>query len=327
MTETTKDSTESAGTGSGFLRAKEVNTKRALIFYATGAVVGLIIGGYGLFTARGTTTNVVPPADLALVNGVPVLRSDFVIQLETETGIPFDQATRKDKLRVLDEMVREELLVQRGLELDFAETDQSARNALVNAVEQQAVAQVTTGKVTEDELRAEYNAHPEDYSTEGIMTVHNYLVPVTGDQSDAAAKQTAEAAAKALRAGTPPDKVADQFNLKKMKFYDKDFYFAAKIHLGKKLYAAVVDMKAGQVSDPVRLDDGYHVVTMDMNRVPVPLSFERARSQVLGNYVNKEQATLMNNTVSFLRNRSKILIADDYKNDYKPEEFKVEYQR
>ena len=327
MTDKTATPAEAAQRSSGIWNAREVNTRRALILYGIGAVIGLAIGGYGLFTARGTSTNVVPPEDLALVNGVPILRSDFITQLETETGIPFDQAPRHEKLRVLDEMLREELLVQRGLELDFAETDQSARNALVSAVEQQAVAQVTTGKVTEQELRAEYDAHPGAYSTEGIMTVHNLLIPVSGDASDDAAKATAEAAAKALRDGMAYEQVEAKFKLKEQKFYDRDFYFAAKIHLGDQLYAAVVGMKAGEVSAPVRTDDGYHVVQMLVNKVPVPLTFERARAQGLGNYVNAEQTQLMNNTVSFLRNRSKVLIADDYNGDYKPEDFLKEYQR
>ncbi|HEY0340643.1 MAG TPA: hypothetical protein VGC34_07565, partial [Steroidobacteraceae bacterium] len=102
--------------------ASQVNATRSMVLCAIGAVVGLAIAGVGLFSARGTATRNVPPEDIALVNQRPVLRSDFVTQLESETGESFDQATRAEKLKVLGEMIREELLVQRGLELDFAET-------------------------------------------------------------------------------------------------------------------------------------------------------------------------------------------------------------
>jgi hypothetical protein len=66
--------------------ASQVSTTRSMVLCAIGAVIGLIIAGIGLFSARGTATNNVPPEDIALVNQRPVLRSDFVTQLESETG-------------------------------------------------------------------------------------------------------------------------------------------------------------------------------------------------------------------------------------------------
>ena len=308
---------------SDFFRADKISTSRATIFYALGVVGGLILGGIGLFNARGTTTNTVPPADLALVNQVPILRSDFINQLESETGQKFGEAPRKEKLRVLDEMLREELLVQRGLELNFAETDQASRNALVSAVEQQAIAEVTTSQPTEEQLKKQYDTHRARYATEGTMTVHNLLVLESLDKDDAMDRGTAAAAA--LRQGMPLLEVEQRYGLVLNKFYDEDFYFAAKIHLGDKIYAQVVNLNAGQVTDPIRTDNGYHVVQMMKNTRPVPLSYARARSQVLTDYKNEEQARLMNNTVSFLRNRSKILIAKDYLGDYNPDDFKNSY--
>jgi len=309
------------GKKSTFWRADRVSKTRSMLFYGIGTLIGLIIGGIGLFNARGTTTNVVPPQDVALVNSVPILRSDFETQLETETGTPFNQASREEKLRVLDEMVREELMVQRGLELDFAETDQAARNALYSAVEQQALAEVTTSRPTEDDLHKQYSQHPEKYATEGIIVSHNLIVPVSEGRSEEEAKAIAKQVADALRGGAGLEDVTARFPVTEDKFYGEDFYFAAKIHMGDVLYEAVVDKDPGSVSDPVKLDDGYHVVQIVSNQRPRPLSFEQARAQVLNDYRNAQQSRLMNNTLTFLRNRSRILIADDYKADYEPQPY------
>ena len=306
-----------------FFRPDKVNTTRATLFYAVGVVGGLILGGIGLFNARGTTTNTVPPEDLALVNQVPVLRSDFINQLENETGQKFDESSREQKLKVLDEMLREELLVQRGLELNFAETDQASRNALVSAVEQQAIADVTTSQPTEEQLKKQYETYRSRYSTEGTMTVHNLLVLESPDKDDA--KDRASAAADALKNNMPLLEVEQKYGLVLDRLYDDDFYFAAKIHLGDKIYNEVVNLNPGDIAGPIVTDDGYHVVQMVKNTRPVPLSFERARSQVLTDYKNFEQARLMNNTVSFLRNRSKIMIAKDYAGDYNPNDFLNSY--
>jgi hypothetical protein len=91
-----------------------VNTARAMTLCAIGALVGLGIAGYGLFTASGTSIRAVPAEDVATVNQRPVLRSDFINQVEMETGKRFEDTPRSARLQVLEEMVREEILVQRS---------------------------------------------------------------------------------------------------------------------------------------------------------------------------------------------------------------------
>jgi len=70
---------------------------------------------------------------------------------------------------VLDEMIREELFVQRGLELDFPGTDPDTRSALVAAVEQQVVADVTTHQPADAELQKYFEENRSNYATEGTM--------------------------------------------------------------------------------------------------------------------------------------------------------------
>jgi parvulin-like peptidyl-prolyl isomerase len=299
--------------------AGQVNVTRSMILCAIGAVVGLAIAGVGLFSARGTATHKVPPEDIALVNQRPVLRSDFVTQLEGETGESFDQATRAEKLKVLDEMIHEELLVQRGLELDFAETDQMTRNALSMAMDQQALAEATTSQPSEQQLREFFDKNPARYASDGILTVRHLVLPVAGGDSSGGeqALQKAREAVSALRANTPVEAVIAKFGLTEPRNDGDEFYFAAKIHLGDAVYAQALRMKAGEVSEPLQAADGIHIVKIIGNKVPVPLSFERARLQVLTDLKNAQQERLMAATMKFLRERSKILIAPDY-SDYKP---------
>jgi hypothetical protein len=127
----------------GFWDFRRVNQARSITLFSLGAAIGLGIAGFGLLTSKGTATHVVPPENVALVNQRPILRTDFIAQTETELGKPFGEATIAERLKVLDEMIREELFVQRGLELDFPGTDPDTRTALVAAVEQQVVADVT----------------------------------------------------------------------------------------------------------------------------------------------------------------------------------------
>jgi hypothetical protein len=290
-----------------------------MVLYALGTLVGLGIAGYGLFTARGTVTRGVPPEDVALVNQRPVLRSDFVAQLETETGLRFEQSTRADQLRVLTEMVNEELLVQRGLELDFAETDQDSRNALVAIVGQQMIADVTTSTPTDGQLREWYDAHRPDYSTEGTITACDLVLRQPGGSAPGSAVLArAQAAAAALRAGQPLAAVLARSGMENANKCEDNLWFAAKIHLGDALFALAQPLKAGAVTDPVALPDGLHVLQVLQNAAPVPMSFEVAREKVEGDYKADREARITAATMRFLHQRSRIVVADDYNRDYRP---------
>src|SRR5271156_190200 len=119
------------------LHLSEVRPVRSLSLLALGAVAGLAIAGFGLFTAKGTSTRTVPADCVALVNQRPILKIDFVTQLRTVYGVGLEDSTAEQRQKVLSDMIREELFVQRGLELDFPSSDPDTRTALVAAVEQQ----------------------------------------------------------------------------------------------------------------------------------------------------------------------------------------------
>jgi parvulin-like peptidyl-prolyl isomerase len=312
-------STPDSATSADFLRADKVSNSRALTLYAIGVVLGLTLGGIGLFNARGTTTNKVPDDVLALVNQQPILRSDFITQLENEMGVPFAESTQEDRLRVLDEMLREELFVQRGLELNFAETDQDTRSALYYIVEQQVTADVNFSKATDQELRDFYDKHQAAFMTEGKLDVHNLVLV---DQDPAKAMQVVEA----LRAGTDINEVKMRFGLTEGTYYQAELYYLAKVHLGAALFEAAKQLDAGQYSDPVLAEDGFHIVQVVSNSKPVPQNYEQALAGSLrGAYGQSEKNRVLTNIMKFLRSRSTILIADDYKDTYRPEDFDGKY--
>jgi hypothetical protein len=285
-----------------------------MTLYAIGALVGLAAAGYELLSARGTETREVPAENVALVNQQPILRSDFITQVESETGLPFENTTRKDKLRVLDEMVDEELKVQRGLELNFAETDQDTRNALSNVVDQQMVVEVSIRQPTDQELINYYDSHKAQYQTPGAMTVCDLVITGSNRESDQLLDRAGVAVA-ALRAGNSLPQMAERYGLVNKNNCESNFYFAIQIHLGDQLYDAAKALATGAVSNPIRTGDDVHILQMINNTVPVAESYGDARDQVWGDYKTYREAQIRTGTMRFLRHRAKILIASDY-SDY-----------
>jgi parvulin-like peptidyl-prolyl isomerase len=282
-----------------------MSSRRSFVFMGSGALLGLLMAGYSLFTARGTSTLAVPPEDVALVNQQPISRSDYLQQLQTLYGVDLGNATAAQRRRVLDDMIREELFVQRGKELDVASTDPDVRSAMVNSVEQEIAADALTSQPSETQLRAYYAAHRVRYASEGVLNVRDYVFAPNDSQA------AAEAAA-ALRSGVPGPAVLAKWRASDSgKTADDEFYFAAKIHLGDALFEAAKDLPDGGVSAPISRADGIHVLHMLKNKKPVPFDYAAARDQVLTDFRNEAIGHLRTGDEGFLRRRANVLIADD----------------
>jgi hypothetical protein len=283
----------------------KAGSRRSFLLLGGGALVGLLMAGYSLFTARGTSTLIVPPEDVALVNQQPISRSDYLLQLQTLYAVDLAHATAAQRRKVLEDMIREELFVQRGKELDVASIDPDVRAAMVNSVELEIAADAITAQPGEAQLRAYYAAHQARYASEGIMTLHDYVFR-TGE-ADAAA-----AAAEVLKSSPPTPELLAQWHASDSgRVSGEEFYFAAKIHLGEPLFEAARNLPDGGVSAPIARPDGIHLLFMFKNKKPVAFDFAAARDQVLTDYRNDAIGHLRTGDEAFLRKRANVLIADD----------------
>jgi parvulin-like peptidyl-prolyl isomerase len=291
-----------AQTRTGWRDITQVSLTRSVWVFAIGAVIGLIMAGFALFTAKGTSTLVVPPEDVALVNQQPISRSDFYQRLKALYAVDYEHTTREQRQAELDQMIREELFVQRGKELDVASIDPDVRTAMVGAVEQSIAGDVIAGQPSDATLTDYYNAHRGIYSSEGVMTVRDLVFP----------SATAVQAESALLTGQSPDAVATHFGGKDSGRVDgEEFYFAAKIHLGDAMFDAAKALADGRTSAPMPAPDGVHILYMANNRPPVPQDFTEARARVLGDYQTAAITRVQAADEKFLRKRANVLIAED----------------
>jgi hypothetical protein len=283
----------------------QVSNVRSFVLMTSGVLIGLVLAGYSLFTARSASTLIVPAEDVALVNQQPVSRADYLLLLQTLYGVDLGHSTREQRQKVLDDMIREELFVQRGKELDVASTDPDVRSALVNAVELEVSENAITSQPNEAALRQFYEAHQERYISEGIMRVREWVFPAASLQE----LPNEPASLKAIIAD--PQALARLGGRDPGRAKGDEFYFAAKIHLGEEIFAAARDLAEGMVSAPIRLADGIHILEMQKNKRPVPFDFAAARGQVLSDYRSHAVDRLKASGESFLRKRANVLIADD----------------
>ena len=261
---------------------------------AFGALLGLMIAGYGLFTAKGTRSRGVPPEAIVLVNNLPILRSDFITQVQTQFVTPFAQSTTQQRKKILEDMIAEELMVQRGLEIDLSSYDPDVRTAMVAGVELEVSADVLAEQPDEAQLRDYYARHRAKYVTEGVMRLRELVARTTGSVRMDQAISIAQQAVVALRAGIPVDAVMKQYHLvdsrRLLEAGRVDtgdiLEFAAKAKLSVEMYGAAARLQTGEISDALRQSDGAHIIVMMQRRVPIQQEYAAAADQVWTDYKN-----------------------------------------
>jgi hypothetical protein len=292
---------------------KEV-PRRSLALLAVGALVGLALAGYALFTAPGTTTDVVPQGAIALVNHRQILLSDYRSQLQNLYGVALEKASLAQRKEVLESMISEELLVQRGLEIDLPATDPSVREALVSGVELTSAADIEARKPTEAELRAWFVAHRDKYTSNGAMLLCNLVVPVDHGLSTEQASRIAEEAAQALRKGMTSKEAIARFGLRDAgpSGSVEQLDIAVARALGDEMFAVAKRLAAGEVSDPVATPDGFHVLVMERRRLEVPLEFDAARERVASDLTHDAVHQAHAEYVRFLRGKAEVRLTRGY---------------
>lgn len=289
-----------------WLDITKIHPSRAIILMCVGALIGAVLGAQTLIEQKGKGVIVgVPPEDVAIVNGVPVARSDFEAELMIKYKVDAAHATRAQKQDILKALIDQELYVEKGKALDVDRYDVELRSALYSAVEAQVTADALTANVDEAKLRRFFEANRARYSGEGFLTARDFVFPAGANGAAIVA---------ALKAARGAPAAAAQFGGRDtLRVRGEEFYFAAKIHLGDAVFAKVVALPTGAVSEPISEPDGLHVIYVVRNAPPKPTPFEAVKDDVQRDYTAAAAERLTKGENSFFVKRANILIASDLK--------------
>jgi parvulin-like peptidyl-prolyl isomerase len=85
--------------------------------------------------------------------------------------------------------------------------------------------------------------------------------------------------------------------------------FAAKLHLGIKLFPIAAALSDGEISEPVVDADGVHLLFMQRRQPPRVADFASVRPKVYADYVESVAKRAQDEALSILRREAQILIA------------------
>jgi len=245
---------------------------------AVGALAGLLLAAHGLLDANRSTAAEIPADAVAVVNGRPIMRVDYERALaalrsdsrRVEAGGALEQ-------RVLDRLIEEELLVQRGVELQLMERDARVRADLSAAVIDLLVARGEQQAAPSDaELQRYYGDNPHRFVSPPLQQVEQRCV--YGDDAAARAAQVRDR----WRAGEDVAELIDEPAAP----VPAGWLPAAKLreYVGARAARLTHELAVGEVSEPLAMDGGWCLLRVQARRPVARRPFEQVREQVTAAY-------------------------------------------
>lgn len=287
---------------------------RSLLLFSAGGLAGLVLAGLGMVSTTPATSGVVPvpPGAIARVNAGVILWSDFRTQLEAEHGVTAEAATAEQRHAVLEAMLAEELLVQRGLEIGLPASHPAVREALVAGVQEQIAADLQARAPDEAELRARWQRDAQRYASVPVLRLRHFFARAAPGEDLAAFATRIEAAAQALRGGGDVAAIAAAHGLREDPRPNAAEQPEAAVLrlLDASLHAMARSLGPGEVSAPLAADGALHLLVGVVNRPAVPLPFDAVRQRVLADERLAVRERMSADYVRFLRGRAEIVTTE-----------------
>ncbi|MBW2458999.1 MAG: peptidyl-prolyl cis-trans isomerase, partial [Deltaproteobacteria bacterium] len=238
---------------------------------AVGASAGLLLAAFGLIEVDPSRAAEIPEGAVAVVNGRPILRADYeralsAVRADRRVG----GTSRAAEQRVLERLIEEELLVQRGVELELMERDRRVRADLSAAVIDLLVARgEQQAEPGDTELREFYDDNLHRFVSPPLQQVEQRCVYGVDMAGRAARLRTRWVAGQDVDALAEPPAAplpAGWLPLAKLRQY-----------LGDRAVRATVELPVGEVSEPLPLDGGLCLLRLIARRPGQARPFEQVR--------------------------------------------------
>jgi parvulin-like peptidyl-prolyl isomerase len=283
--------------------------RRGVVLLALGAAAGIAAAASGLVT-RGRSPRL-PDDAVAEVNGQPIATVDYERVLGALASDRREGSLGpEDRQRVLDRLVDETLLVQRGLELGLVWRDAKVRKDLTTAVIDAAVAAPAETEPSETELQAFYGQNRDFFVRPGRVRVRQVWCRAAAAGDDPAVLERAGRASARLRAGEDFAVVHAALGDEEVSPLPDTLLPPAKLldYLGPTALRATLALEVGGVSDPVRSSSGYHVLQVTDRQGDAAPPLAQVRGEVVEEFHRRAGEQALRHYLDDLRRRADIAV-------------------
>ena len=153
---------------------KKRKTHNHFIFLVIGGLIGLVLAGYGIFE-KTSDFNFQNQDAIALVNDVPIKNESYLRALDRYSSDSKNKMDDDDRAWVLQRLIEEELLVQRGFSLGMITSDNDVRGAIVRTLISSINTEAEAIVPEKEELINFYNNHKERFAYPATYSIKAWV--------------------------------------------------------------------------------------------------------------------------------------------------------
>lgn len=153
---------------------KKRKTHNHLISLVIGGLIGLVLAGYGIFE-KTSDYNFQNQDAIALVNDVPIKNESYLRALDRYSSDSKNKMDDEDRAWVLQRLIEEELLVQRGFSLGMITSDNDVRGAIVRTLISSINTEAEAIVPEKEELINFYNNNKERFAYPATYSIKAWV--------------------------------------------------------------------------------------------------------------------------------------------------------
>jgi hypothetical protein len=256
-----------------------------------------------------TPSKAVIGSTLATVDGHPIGTREFDPQAVRRAG-PSGDLPLEARLEVMEDLVDEKLLYIEALRRDL-DLDPKIQKMMVNTLlKEEVYSSVRTADISEDELRAYFEEHKEEFVVPEKLQVKRILVKPKGEETPDDARARAEEIRSEV-AARPGDfkALAQQHSQGPFARRGGDMGYVTmegKPGVDPAVVAHAFTIGRGDVSDVFETRDGWNILHIASKRDKVERTFEQMRGSVLRKVKAEKYRELYESYVAGLRSKAAI---------------------
>jgi parvulin-like peptidyl-prolyl isomerase len=235
--------------------------------------------------------------ELAKIDGTVITEKDFMDRVEMLPERDRKSlAAELNKERFLNKLIDEDLIVREAQKKNLHENEDYRKR--VEAYKKDLLVdlylkQYINDNNTEERQKKYYEKNKDKYTSPEMVRISLIKVE-TEDQAKDIVKKA--------RAGEDFAELARTYSKDGSARVGGDFDFRARRGLRKEFGDAAFSMKVGEISDPIKLPDGYYIIKLTDHKPEGIATFEQAKTRVGSEYINK----LLKEKIEELRKAVKI---------------------
>lgn len=276
---------------------------RLLKTYARPLAAILAIGF--LFSGSDTSMNgrAQPASALVRVNHNFITEDQLTQALRKTTAFKGAEPSTDETRQVLQRLIDDELLIQRGEQLLLPETDPGLRKLIVQSLIQQIVNSGSQPVIDDNQLRTFYHSHQAIFE----QPQRRKLTAITFDN-----RSHAVAARRALTKGATMNDVKIQYSGTSTELPQALLpRNTIQTYLGSHLTNVALELDEGEISPPIQRGSAFYLIqSIDIQSTYLP-AFAQVRQQVAREYNQRLRDQLLSDALNNFRSRANININPD----------------